>query len=1108
MPQTLFTLEAIFAKHGDALLLHYGDFNDPKWILIDGGPPSVFRLFLRPHLEHIRFLYDFRDDEPLPLELLMVSHIDEDHIAGVLDLTAELDQARIESRPGAFAVKQLWHNSFDEILGNRGSGHAASILSRFAATADPDQPNDLPLLPNLSRETLAVIASTAQGRDLRDAAKRLGIPVNRGWRGLVRRLSTQVKSIPMDEGLTFHVLGPAQDEIKKFQERWDADLEELQKKEAEAQALDDESPFNLASISVLAEMKGKTMLLTGDARADHVIAGLEEFSGAEPTPGHPFKVDLLKLPHHGSDKNVDDNFFKSVIADHYVISGDGGFGNPEVATLKMIAAARPEDEKYTIHFTFPENPDKRRTTAARKDALNLVDHWVANDKPANCTIRYGVEGPASPPTSPDRRGHTVAVDLLEELYPQAPSAGAASGMAASAAGGGAAALSAGFDPDQGERRDFLEDLVYRSEDRQRFTQQSPVMPDVWIHYGLRPKKPLDLLMTPDWNSEPTTLARELGEQLSQFAWHPGATAHPAIAINQNAVAARMSFPELVAAALPLSWWWRHSLVEASDGDPWEWIRDKERIALLKTDLARSPSDPERRIPADVLWFVRIVGVISYLYQQKQPGKLKVDALDEVSRKPTELIEALQACFEVASGNALPKADLGRPQSLFSVNRNRISLSSVLDSVPAVKGDAVQRLFDVRGKNIRWAVVDSGIDAEHPAFRRRHPAGGFHTEPFTRSGGGRRRPEIQRYRNNTRVKATYDFTRIRDILSLRGRLLGNPGVPDDELLRLVRDPQPDSWESLSMRLARALGEGQDVPKGGESGAGTKMVDWEALEPFITIAHAPGAYRPPVNSHGTHVAGIMAADWQDAEGPVASLTGMCPELELYDFRVLGDDGTGDEFSIMSAMQFIRHFNSRFEYVAIHGVNLSFSIEHDVSNYACGQTPVCVEAERLVGSGIAVVTAAGNSGRARYLTARRHGGWQTDEGFRTVSITDPGNAQSVITVGATHRKEPHTYGVSYFSSRGPTGDGRMKPDLVAPGEKIRSAAPGNKDKVLDGTSMAAPHVSGAIALLMSRHTEFIGNPAAVKRILCESATDLGREKYFQGAGLLDVLRALQSV
>ena len=63
-------------------------------------------------------------------------------------------------------------------------------------------------------------------------------------------------------------------------------------------------------------------------------------------------------------------------------------------------------------------------------------------------------------------------------------------------------------------------------------------------------------------------------------------------------------------------------------------------------------------------------------------------------------------------------------------------------------------------------------------------------------------------------------------------------------------------------------------------------------------------------------------------------------------------------------------------------------------------------------------------------------------------------------------------------------------------------------DGTSQAAPHVSGAAALLMSRHRELIGDPARVKQVLMETATDLGRERYFQGAGLVDVLRAIQSL
>ena len=124
--------------------------------------------------------------------------------------------------------------------------------------------------------------------------------------------------------------------------------------------------------------------------------------------------------------------------------------------------------------------------------------------------------------------------------------------------------------------------------------------------------------------------------------------------------------------------------------------------------------------------------------------------------------------------------------------------------------------------------------------------------------------------------------------------------------------------------------------------------------------------------------------------------------------------------------------------------------------------------------------------------------------------GNADGVITVGATHRFRPHTYGVSFFSSRGPTGDGRLKPDLVAPGERIESSFPlvNGEWGELDGTSMAAPHVSGAAAMLMARYDELIGEPRRIKDILCQSATDLGRERSFQGHGMLDVLRAFQSI
>ena len=145
---------------------------------------------------------------------------------------------------------------------------------------------------------------------------------------------------------------------------------------------------------------------------------------------------------------------------------------------------------------------------------------------------------------------------------------------------------------------------------------------------------------------------------------------------------------------------------------------------------------------------------------------------------------------------------------------------------------------------------------------------------------------------------------------------------------------------------------------------------------------------------------------------------------------------------------------------------------------------------------------------------------------SITEPGHAADCITVGSTHRDSPHAFGITHTSSKGPTLDGRMKPDVVAPGEWITSAATGllrvsagldrmprgTKDPKLtyaedSGTSMAAPHVSGVIAAFLSARPEFIGRPQHVKRLLCESAMDLRRERYAQGHGLVDLMRVLSN-
>ena len=205
-------------------------------------------------------------------------------------------------------------------------------------------------------------------------------------------------------------------------------------------------------------------------------------------------------------------------------------------------------------------------------------------------------------------------------------------------------------------------------------------------------------------------------------------------------------------------------------------------------------------------------------------------------------------------------------------------------------------------------------------------------------------------------------------------------------------------------------------------------------------------------------------------------------------------------------------------IHGVNMSVGYEFDADWFACGQSPLCSEVNRLVRSGTIVVVAAGNTGYG-FSQTKALGAFKTG---LDLSINDPGNAELAITVGATHRENPHRFGVSYFSSKGPTGDGRLKPDLIAPGERIISCAAGKKKAEMlenprnagfkcdyreeSGTSMAAPHVSGAIAAFLSIRREFIGEPERVKEIFLSTCTDLGRERYFQGHGLIDLMRAIQ--
>ena len=188
----------------------------------------------------------------------------------------------------------------------------------------------------------------------------------------------------------------------------------------------------------------------------------------------------------------------------------------------------------------------------------------------------------------------------------------------------------------------------------------------------------------------------------------------------------------------------------------------------------------------------------------------------------------------------------------------------------------------------------------------------------------------------------------------------------------------------------------------------------------------------------------------------------------------NGTGRASSIIAALQYIQKLNGYGRRILVHGINLSVGYPFEPEWFACGQSPLCVEVERLVKSGVVVVVAAGNSG---YGFAQSMYQGQVEAGLG-MTINDPGNADLAITVGSTHRDMPHVYGVSYFSSKGPTGDGRMKPDLLAPGEKIISCDSAQRLATAPRRSAAtAPENEGRRALpRRQRHQH--GSTACVRR------------------------------
>ena len=229
----------------------------------------------------------------------------------------------------------------------------------------------------------------------------------------------------------------------------------------------------------------------------------------------------------------------------------------------------------------------------------------------------------------------------------------------------------------------------------------------------------------------------------------------------------------------------------------------------------------------------------------------------------------------------------------------------------------------------------------------------------------------------------------------------------------------------------------------------------------------------NGHGTHVAGTVAAN--------GAIKGVAPGATLFAVKVLNSAGSGSTSDIIAAI----------DWSIAHGANIiSMSLGGSVQPNDEFADVMNVISDAAVDKGVVMVIAAGNEG----------------SGTGTTGI--PASSKKVITVGASSSAGTITIlddTIASFSNRGPSAFGRLDPEVVAPGVSINSTYYTGGYAVLSGTSMAAPHVSGAVALLLQKNPAL--TPAQVRAILMHTASNLTTSNihvFEKGAGIINLTNA----
>lgn len=334
MPGEFMSVEMLPARHGDALVLEWGDAQRARRLLIDGGPIGAFGA-LRSRLDALP-AGDRR------FELMVLSHVDTDHVDGLVRLFAE-------PKPWPFVVKDVWFNGWRHmeqahgLLGGKQGEYFSALLSR---RLDPGAwngafggqavmvPDDGPLpekeLPGGLKLTLL---SPTRGKldRMRDAwRKDLGNAISPGdLDGAWEALSKQKRYLP-GQGLLGST--PSLDALLEKQSR------------------PDKAAANGSSIALLAEFAGKSVLLLADAHPDVIVESLQRLLKARGL--QRLEVGAVKLAHHGSKGNVDDEMLALLDTPNFLFSSNGAiFRHPDDETVRRVIA-RSVQATPTLCFNY------------------------------------------------------------------------------------------------------------------------------------------------------------------------------------------------------------------------------------------------------------------------------------------------------------------------------------------------------------------------------------------------------------------------------------------------------------------------------------------------------------------------------------------------------------------------------------------------------------------------------------------------------------------------------------------------------------------------------------------------------------------------------------